>query len=363
MAILRAEAIPVSVPFEIGGPKPMFAGVPRRMDILLIRIETDRGLVGWGEAFGFSIWPATRQAFEKLVAPSVIGKDETDIAGLSDSLQRMLHILGRGGAAMYALAGLDIALWDLAGKVAGKPVSALLGGAKRSTLPAYASLMRYGTADLVARNTTEALKRGYRAIKLHEVESGLVRAARQAMGTEPALMMDVNCPWTVEKSLAMADEVRDCNLLWLEEPVWPPEDFAGLAEVRRKSGLKIGAGENNMSAHHFSQMFEARAVDFAQPSVTKIGGISEFMKVAALAARHGVAVMPHSPYFGPGLLATLHILSTFAEETMVEYSFADLGASPMGDAIAIRDGRIAVPQGPGLGRDPDMGVVERYRVA
>jgi L-alanine-DL-glutamate epimerase-like enolase superfamily enzyme len=363
MSILRAEAIPVSVPFEIGGPKPTFAGVPRQMDILLIRIETDRGLVGWGEAFGYGIWPATRQAFEKLVAPAVIGKDEADIAGISESLQRLLHILGRGGAGMYAISGLDIALWDIAGKAAGKSLGALLGGAKHQSLPLYASLMRYGNADLVARNTAEALKRGYRAIKLHEVGSQMVRAARQAMGAGPALMMDVNCPWTVAKSLAMADEVRDCDLLWLEEPVWPPEDFAGLAQVRRQCGIKIAAGENNMSAPHFAQMFDAGAVDFAQPSVTKIGGVTEFMKVVALATQHDVAVMPHSPYFGPGLLATLHIMSTFAQETMVEYSFADLGASPMGDSIAIHNGRIAVPQGPGLGRDPDMAVVERHRVA
>jgi D-galactarolactone cycloisomerase len=363
VTILRAEAIPVSVPFEIGGPKPTFAGVPRQMDILLIRIETDSGLVGWGEAFGYSIWPATRQAFEKLVAPSVIGKDERDIAGLSHSLQRLLHILGRGGAAMYALSGLDIALWDIAGKAAGKPLSALLGGAKHASLPLYASLMRYGNADLVARNTTEALKRSYRAIKLHEVGAAEVRAAREAMGAGPALMMDVNCPWTVEQSLAMADAVREYDLLWLEEPVWPPEDFAGLAQVRRQCGIRIGAGENNMSAPHFAQMFAAGAVDFAQPSVTKIGGVTEFMKVVVLAAQHGVAVMPHSPYFGPGLLATLHIVSTFAKETMVENSFADLGASPMGDAIANQGGRLPVPQGPGLGRDPDMAVVERYRVA
>ena len=109
-------------------------------------------------------------------------------------------------------------------------------------------------------------------------------------------------------------------------------------------------------------MLTAGAVDFAQPSVTKVGGVTEFMKVVAIAAQHKVPVMPHSPYFGPGLLATLHITSTFAPETMIEYSFTDLGANPLGDAIAMHGGRIAVPQGPGLGRDPDMAVVEQYRV-
>ena len=151
MTIRQAEAIPLSLPFEMGGPKPLFCGLPRQMEILLIRIETDSGLVGWGEAFGFAIWPATRAAFEALVAPQGVGQDEADIAGISEKLQRQFHILGRGGAAMYALSGLDIALWDLAGKKAGQPLSTLLGGAKRTSLPAYASLMRYGDAALVAR--------------------------------------------------------------------------------------------------------------------------------------------------------------------------------------------------------------------
>ena len=367
MTILRADAIPISLPYEIGGPKPMLAGRPRTMDILLIRVETDKGLIGWGDAFCYGIGPATRAAFEHLIAPWVVGRDESDIAGLHETLSRQLHLLGRGGAAMFALAGLDIALWDIAGKAAGQPLCALLGGAQHKTLPVYASLMRYANADLVARNTTAALERGYRAIKLHEITANEVRAARGAMGgggagSSGALMMDVNCPWTVEEALSIADQVRPYDLLWFEEPVWPPEDFAGLAEVRKRCGIPLAAGENNMSALHFAQMIEAGAVDYAQPSVTKIGGVTEFMKVVKLAAGHKVTLMPHSPYFGPGLLASIHMTATLAQETMIEYSFADLGANPLGDAIIPRNGRIDVPQGPGLGRDPDMEVVERYRV-
>ena len=362
MTIIRADAIPLNLPYEIGGPKPLLAGRPRTMDMLLIRIETDQGLVGWGDAFGFAIWPATRAAFENIVAPSVIGKDENNIAALHESLLRQLHLLGRGGPAMYALSGLDIALWDIAGKAAGQPLHALLGGARHAALPVYASLMRYAHADLVARNTAAALERGYRAIKLHEITANEVRAARGVMGKQEALMMDVNCPWTVEQALSIADQVRPFDLLWFEEPVWPPEDFAGLAEVRKRCGIPVAAGENNMSALHFAQMMEAGAVDYAQPSVTKIGGVTEFMKVLRLTAQHDITLMPHSPYFGPGLLATIHLTATLAEETMIEYSFADLGANPLGDAILPVHGRIAVPQGPGLGRDPDLDVVERYRV-
>ncbi|SAL30164.1 mandelate racemase/muconate lactonizing protein [Caballeronia sordidicola] len=363
MTIRSIEAIPLSLPYEMFGPKPLFAGHPRQMEILLVRVETEEGQVGWGEAFGYAVWPATRAALEHLVAPLAIGRDETGIAELNLQLQRPLHLLGRTGAVTFALSGLDIALWDLAGKAAGKPVSALLGGARHRDLPVYASLMRYTDPALAAHNAAAAHERGFAAIKLHETGVEHVKMAREALGPQVGLMLDVNCPWNVDEAVGIAQQLARFDLTWFEEPVWPPEDFAALAQVRQRCGLAISAGENVMSATHFKQMFEAGAVDIAQPSVTKIGGISEFMKIAGIAARYCVPLVPHCPYFGPGLLASLHIASTFEAETMIEYSFADLGASPLGDAIAIRDGRITIPQAPGLGRDPDPDVIARYRVA
>jgi D-galactarolactone cycloisomerase len=363
MTIRSIEAIPLTLPYDLFGPKPLFAGHPRQMEILLVRVETEQGQVGWGEAFGYAVWPATRAALEYLVAPLAVGRDEREIGALGEQLQRQLHLLGRTGAVTYALSGLDIALWDLAGKAAGQPVSSLLGGARHRDLPVYASLMRYTDPALVARNAALARDRGFAAVKLHEIGVEHVRRAREAIGPELGLMIDVNCCWPVAQALEIARELMPYNLLWFEEPVWPPEDFSGLAHVRARSGIPVSAGENVMSAKHFEQMFEAGAVDIAQPSVTKIGGISEFMKIVGSAGHHGVPLVPHCPYFGPGLLASLHIASTFVPETMIEYSFADLGASPLGDAIAIRDGRIAIPQGPGLGCDPDPEIIARYRLA
>ncbi len=362
MTIRAITPIALDLPFEVGGPKSQFAGRPRQMAMLLVRVETEDGIVGWGEAFGYAVWPVTRVALEKLVAPMALGRNEDDIAGLMDDLQRKLHIVGRTGPVVYALSGLDIALWDIAGKKAGKPVSALLGGARRTQLPTYASLVRYGDAALVARNATAAITRGYTAIKLHEISAAEVRAAREAVGAGVPIMMDTNCPWTVDEALAAAKTVRPYDLLWFEEPVYPPEDFAALARVRREGGIAVAAGENAMSATDFRAMFAAGAVDYAQPSVTKIGGISELMRIARLAAECGVKLVPHSPYFGPGLLATLHMAAAFEHETMIEYSFVDLGASPLGDAIAVRGGRLTVPTAPGLGRDPDPQIVARYRV-
>ena len=362
MTIRSITPIALDLPFEVGGPKSQFAGRPRQMAMLLVRVETDDGVVGWGEAFGYAVWPATRVALEKLVVPMALGKNEDDISGVMEDLQRKLHIVGRTGPVVYALSGLDIALWDIAGKKAGKPVSALLGGARRTQVPAYASLVRYGDAALVARNAKAAAVRGFKAIKLHEITVTEVKAARAAVGADIKIMMDTNCPWTVDEALAVAKQVKPYDLLWLEEPVYPPEDFKGLARVRRESGIAVSAGENAMSPMDFRAMFEAGAVDYAQPSVTKIGGISEMMRIYKLALEHGVTLVPHSPYFGPGLLASMHKAATFERETMVEYSFVELGASPMGDAIAVTDGRMTVPTGPGLGCDPDAEIVARYKV-
>jgi D-galactarolactone cycloisomerase len=363
MTIASISSIALNLPFEIGGPKPLFAGKPRHMEMLLVRVETGDGIVGWGEAFGYAVWPATRAALETLIAPLAVGRDERDIPVLMTDLQRKLHLLGRTGPVVYAMSGLDIALWDIAGKTARKPLAELLGGARRHHFDAYASLMRYTDPLLVARNAAAAVERGYGAVKVHEIGVEQVHAARNAIGPGVKLMMDTNCPWNVAEAIAIARQVRDCRLHWFEEPVWPPEDYQGLAQVRRECGIAVSAGENAVSVTDIRSMFDAGAVDYAQPSVTKIGGVTEMMRVAELACQKGVALVPHSPYFGPGLLATLHIAATFEHETMIEYSYCDLGASPLGDAIAVTNGHMALPNGDGLGRDPDPEVIARYRVA
>ncbi len=362
MTIKSITPIALNLPFEVNGPKPLFAGKPRNMEILLVRVETDSGIVGWGEAFGFAVWPATRAAIDTLIAPLAIGRDERDMPALLADVQRKLHLLGRTGPVMFAISGLDIALWDIAGKAAGKSLADLLGGARRTDFAAYASLVRYGDPALVERNAKAAVARGYRAIKLHETAVEHVRVARAAIGPDVKLMMDTNCPWNASEAIEIAAQVREYDLFWFEEPVWPPEDYRALARVRREGGIAISAGENAVSYTDFEAMFEAGAVDYAQPSVTKIGGVSEMMRIAGLARERGITLVPHSPYFGPGLLATLQMAATFEHATMIEYSYADLGANPLGDSIAVTNGRIALLPGPGLGRDPDPEIVARYRV-
>ena len=363
MKITSVEPILISVPYDRGGgPVPKADAVPwRNMDTLLVKVETNDGITGWGEAFGFGGCVASATALAKMVAPLAVGRDPTDIAGLMGDLARKLHNYGRNGPVSFALSGLDIALWDIAGKVRSEPLHRMLGAPEIDRVPAYASLLRYGDADLVARNAARAVERGYRRIKLHEITATEVAAARQAIGADGPLMVDTNCPWSAADAFAMAQAFAPYNLLWLEEPVWPPDDYEALAHVRA-AGVRVAAGENAGTWVEIAQLIEIAQVDFVQPSVTKIGGITEMKRIIDMADDHGAALAPHSPYFGPGLIATIHICASLPQLAFVERFYCDLEASPFGDQVYAVDGFMRVPQGPGLGLVVDEVVMARYRV-
>jgi D-galactarolactone cycloisomerase len=361
MKIRSVESSVLAIPCDMGGPPPAFAGKPwTHLEILLVRVETEDGLVGWGEAFGHTAIPATRAALDTIVAPLVVGRDAADIRKLSRDVLQAVHLLGRNGPFVYAFSGVEIALWDLLGKRSGQPLHALLGGSRHSDLDAYASLLRYGDSALVERNTAAACAAGFRHVKLHEVTREHTLAAINAPGAGSArIMLDVNCAWSVPEAVQMADSLADDGLMWLEEPVWPPEDCAGLAQVRHR-GIAISAGENVAGLFGFKSLIEAGAIDIAQPSVTKIGGIGETLRVIDLCEAHGIAVAPHSPYFGPGFVATVHIAAARVERPMVEMLWLEMEANPFDPWVRASGGRVPVPQGPGLGCDPDPGLLARY---
>ncbi|MDP6352815.1 MAG: mandelate racemase/muconate lactonizing enzyme family protein [Alphaproteobacteria bacterium] len=363
MKITSVEAIPLALPFTHDGPPTGFGGTEwTTLGVLIVKVETDEGITGYGEAFGYNAIPATKAAIETLVAPQVIGRDPTRISGLMDELALKLHIFGRYGITMFALSGLDIALWDIAGKAAGLPLHRLLGGAGRDRIEAYASLFKYDDAEVVARLSKAAVAAGYRYVKLHETTAAPVAAARRAVGQDVAIMLDVNCAWSPKEAARMAEILAPESLHWLEEPLWPPENCEALADLRMDSGTPIASGENACTAWQFAQMFDAGAVDYAQPSVTKVGGVTEFRKVMALAETANVTLAPHSPYFGPGFLASLHLIAASRDVECIERFHVTLEASLFGEAIEPVAAHIAVPQGPGLGLDPDPEVIAKCRV-
>jgi D-galactarolactone cycloisomerase len=362
MKITGVETYWTQIPFDMGGKPKVMGGLNwQLMNSVWVRILTDAGIEGWGEAFGHATSAATMTVLDTQLAPAVLGQDARDIVGLRQRLAQAFHIYGRNGPHVFALSGLDIALWDIAGKAAGQPLWRLLGGTPVESLRAYASLLRYGEASAVAAACERAATRGYRDVKLHEITTPEIMAARKALGDEPRLMADVNCPWTIWRALEMARELEDANLTWLEEPVWPPGDHDGLARVRVEGGIPIAAGENAAGLLDFKQAFTAQAQDIAQPSVTKIGGPSAMVEIAALAKAFGVRLVPHNAYFGAGYLASMHINAALAPDSPFERLFIDLQEDPYGDLLQAQDGRVQVPAGPGLGRDPDMDVLRKYQ--
>ncbi|HVM78308.1 MAG TPA: mandelate racemase/muconate lactonizing enzyme family protein [Stellaceae bacterium] len=361
--IARIEAIPLSIPYErAGNPSGWARQGFAALTTLLVRVETEDGLVGWGDAFAYNCQRAVQAAVEDMVTPAVLGRDARDIAGIMLDLQKLLHLFGRYGITIFALSGLDIALWDLAGKRAGKPLVELLGGPARMELDAYASLFRLHDREIVAEQTREAIARGYRYIKLHETQEPEVKASREAAGPGIPIMVDTNCPWTPAEARENALKLKKYDLHWLEEPIFPPENFRALAALRAETGIPIAAGENACTSFEFEKMLAAGAVTYAQPSVTKVGGITEFRKVAALVEAAGVSLMPHSPYFGPGFLATLHLAAAQPAPSLIERFYLKVEASLYGDAVDPVRGKFRLPSGPGLGCEPDAEVIKTYRV-
>ncbi len=367
MKIASIESIPLRIPFTAGGRSDAGAwgGADlQTVDSLIVKVTTDTGVVGWGETFGFTSIPAVRVVIDSILAPAVIGRDATQLEKLMLDMQKKFHIFGRSGAFIYGLSAIDIALWDIAGKVAQKPVYQLLGGSDATALNCYASLIRYSDPDLVRTNVRRALDSGFRHLKLHEIDVDCVRVARETAGDDIDITLDVNCPWSVREALDMTNKLRPFNLRWLEEPVWPPENYSGLAQVRREGGIAIAAGENASTLMDFQHLLEAKSVDFIQPSPAKMGGLTELKKVFALANANNVTVMVHTFYDGPGLLASVHASAALGGAgALVEWRYFDLEAQLYGDAIIPKNGAITVPQGAGLGLEPDADVIRDYRLA
>jgi L-alanine-DL-glutamate epimerase-like enolase superfamily enzyme len=358
MKVTEVRAIPLAIPLGASTPaSPWAPGLARQ---ILVRLTTDEGLVGWGECFAYGATLAVCNVVDDALAPLVVGQDPTQIEQLVDRMHRTLMIWGRRGLAMMAVSGVELALWDLAGKARGVPVYQLLGGLCQSRGRAYASLLRFDTPTQVAQAVSAAKVLGFTAVKLHQIDVESVAAAREAGGVDLDLMLDTNCPWTVEEAIRVGRKLERYELRWLEEPVWPPEDYAGLARVRRALQIPIACGENEATAFAYRHIIDAGAADIVQPSITKVGGIGEMKKIAALAATANVTFVPHSFYFGPGLAATLHVVASTPGVPYVEMPPGRLVAPLTAEPIGFKAGTVIVPDRPGLGADPDPDVLTRY---
>jgi L-alanine-DL-glutamate epimerase-like enolase superfamily enzyme len=362
ITITAIDTATLHIPLDIWAPPPASAGRPRtHVEAIYVRVTTSGGVVGWGESFGTGGATVTA-AFDIWIRRLAVGQDPTD-QNLVARIERLLVGLGRAGPVMHALSGLDIALWDIRGKLEGISVSKLLGGAKRGRVECYASLLQYsGVIEHVKRNTARALERGYRHIKLHERTAEAVAAAREVTGPDIPIMVDTNCAWTPAEAEKPVTAMAPSKPFWVEEPIWPPEDFEAIAKLRTATGVPLAMGENATSPSDFRKMIAAGATDFVQPSIVKIGGISKLSKIAAESEKAGVTCVPHAFFFGPGYLATLHCIAAKDRDAPLERLFADVGFTTYANSVPVENGVVEVPDRPGLGADPEEDMIAKFRV-
>lgn len=354
-------------------PIRMAHGTLGRRPTVLVEVEEAGGVVGWGESWvNFPPWAWRERVatIEDGIRPLVLGADARDVEGLWARLEAALLPMARQwgavGPAMQAISGVDIALWDLRGRLEGRPVAALLGGPDVARLPAYASGL--GPSRAVEK-AERALAAGFGAVKLKvgfdlEADVATVVAVREAVGPDVAIMVDANQAWTPEQALAVGPRLAAHDVWWVEEPVVSTDEHE-LAQVTGKLGLLVAAGENVYGRRGFARLLEARAADILQPDVAKTGGISELRAIAALAAAHGRPWAPH--YYGGavGAAATLHGFAAAPGGLMVEW---DWNENPLRDDLLVegfdvRDGTVALPAGPGLGVEVDRRRLSRFEVA
>ncbi len=360
--IARVDCYPVRIPFDDGGSAG--ALMPTKwthIDMALVRVETTDGVVGWGDAFAYSCLSAVTAAVRDMVAPLVIGREITDIGAFNLELQQKLHLFGRYGITMFAISGVDIALWDIAAKEKGIALADLIGGRTRDHIPTYASLVRYGEPALVAKFAGLAVAEGYKDVKLHEITLPAIEAGRQAVGPDVRLTTDINCNWSMAEAEELLPHMKRLNLYWVEEPLFPPDNALALQGLIERFGVPIASGENACTAVEFARTMPA--ITYTQPSVTKVGGVSEFLRVAALAKMQGRTIMPHSPYFGPGYWATLQLAAALPHAGLFEYLYITPEADVGTDLPRPRRGLVTVPAGPGTGFVPNDDVIRRYTVA
>ncbi len=344
-------------------------------DVLIVRVTADNGLVGIGEVSSQSyvckaIIEAPPSAERRHgLAHIVVGQDADDVEGMWQRMYHHTNRYGRRGAAIHAISGVDTALWDLRGKALGLPVAALWGGARRSTIPAYASYLFGQSPDETARLANEARQVGLRAVKFGwgpfgadaAADRNHVAAARRALGDDCQLMVDAGCRWDAETALERAKMLAEFNIAWLEEPL-DQDDLAGYDWLCSRSPLPIAAGEGETTRFGFAELIE-RGVQVLQPDVAICGGLTVCRQVNVMCMTGGPRVVPHCFSTGVNLAASLQWVGTFGGD-LVEYC---LRPSPLMRKLVrnlppLVDGSVEVPGGPGLSVELDEGVIEEYRV-
>lgn len=330
---------------------------------VLVKVTTRDGAVGWGETYGLTAPGVIGIFIDDLILPLIRGRDPHDVAEIWDDLYDILRVRGYGGGFwLDAVAAVDIALWDICGKLAGKPVHALLGGARRATIPAYVSGLPRATIPERVELAQEFVAKGYDAIKFAAAVStdGIeaeMKALREALGPDVRLMIDFHWMFDADEATALIRRLEPYGLHFAEAPV-KPEDVDGLAQVACNVSVPIAAGEEWRSTYDALPRLKAGAVAIVQPEMGH-KGITQFMAIAELASGYGVPTIPHAT-IGTGIFqaASLQASAAIHGLPMHEYqhSIMDRNAALLDGELKAEAGRYLLPEGPGLGVAPGAGL-------
>jgi L-alanine-DL-glutamate epimerase-like enolase superfamily enzyme len=385
MMISSVRATWVHVPIPPARQHVSDFGTIASFDSVIVKIETDEGLVGWGEAKAGVGSASSAYGLAAIVnqdlAPLLVGQDPRDISRLWDVMYNtpregyalarghVLPQLGRRGLSISAVAGVDLALWDILGKSLGAPVWRLLGGRRAARMPAYASGGWADEASIGEQLLSYVEQGGFGAVKMRvgvmdgepHKSAARVRAARRALGPDVKLMADAHGTWTVAEAKAFCRMVEDQDLYWLEEPV-TADDKTGLAEVRRASSIPISTGESEFTRHDFREIAELRGADILQPDLAIAGGLTEGVRIGAIASAFNLRLAPHLWSGAPAFAAGLALASSQSPGFILEYS---LGANPLlhelvHEKFPVAGGQVEIPDRPGLGITVDEDFVRRH---
>jgi D-galactarolactone cycloisomerase len=348
-----------------------------RRTVCIVRVTADDGTYGWGEGYGPAI--VIRAGIEFL-APLLLDRDPLANGALWEAMQVRVADFARRGILMSAISALDLALWDLKGKLLRTPVHVLLGGRRREQVSVYATGLYFdrepNMRERLAQEAVGYVEQGFRAVKMKvglgvDEDAGNVAAVRRATGDRARLMVDSNHAFLLREALALTERIAEHDIGWFEEPV-SPDDYTGYRELRRKGRIPIAGGECEYGVPGFHQLFGAEAVDIAQPDICACGGLTETQRIAALARAHFVDVTPHCWGTGIAFATGVHFLSTIdaipgrlkARELFLEM---DRTENPLRDQLTVprfspSGGNIAVPDAPGLGVDVDLQKLEAFGV-
>jgi len=370
MKITRTTAIPLSYRLPEGSTVRLGIGATSKRDTIIVRVETDAGITGYGEAHPGRSPGAVVSLINSTLHPMIAGMDACDVVGVFARVNRMqLSSHGLGAGAALAVSGIDMALWDIRGKAANMPLYKLLGGS-RKRVPAYAGGISMGfqaPASLVDE-AREYVARGYRAVKLRLGDTprddiARVQAVRAALGDDIEILTDANTNYTLADARRVIPALAEARVAWLEEPFGCNDWAAYRAGAAISPLVPLAAGENHYTRFEFARMIEERAVQIVQPDLSKTGGITEAMRIAAIASAWGLPIHPHSSATGLNHAVSIHFLAALDNGGYFEACVSKFNPlrDMFGTAFEIgADGCVEPLDRPGIGLDVDERIFEQY---